>query len=165
MARQTPFTKTFSNAAQAELQPGETVLAAARGLPKGAVARVAGATGGLAGAGAVGAIIGLKVTGKKAEEGAAQGATAGLDTLPPQLALGLTNRRLLVYRRSTVSGKMTDFFGEIPRERIRSIDSFEGSNPFKPHRLTVTLDDGGTIEFEIVRMDKASPLSEAFSAG
>lgn len=161
MARRS-FTDTFAKSAAGDLQPGESVLAAARGMPVGAVARVAGSAGGAVAGGAIGAIIGIKMTEKRAAEGAAQGVAAGVGELPSQLSLGLTDRRLLIYRRSPVSGKTTEFFGEIPRSSIRSIDAFEGSNPLKPHRLSVTLTDGATVEFEIVRMDGAAPLAEAF---
>ncbi|MEX1207580.1 MAG: hypothetical protein WEE36_03105 [Acidimicrobiia bacterium] len=155
------YTKKLAAVAEAVLQPDEALLAGVRGMSKGSTKHiVGGAAGGVAG-GAIGAVVGQRVGKAEREEGADQLAGAGLPTLPPQLALGLTHKRLLIFSRSTVSGKAKDLVAEIPRDRIARIEG-EDKGKLAPNRLTVHLKDGASVDFEIVRLDGFQTIVDAF---
>jgi hypothetical protein len=155
------YTKKLAAVAGAVLEPDETLLAGVRGMSKGSTKGIVGtAAGGVAG-GAIGTILGQRAGKDARQEGAEQAESAGLGTLPPQLAVGLTQKRLLIFSRSPVSGKAKDLVAEIPRDRISHLDG-EDKGKLAPNRLTVHLKDGASVDFEIVRLDGFRTIVDAF---
>jgi len=155
------YTKKLAPVANPHLQQGEVLLAAVRGMSKGATKGIVGGTAGMVAGGALGAILGGRAGNDDRAAGEAQARDAGLGDLPPQLALGLTDRRLLVFSRSAVSGKAKDLVGEIPRDRIAEIEG-KDLGKLSPNRLTVHLTDGTAVDFEVVRIDGYQTIVEAY---
>ena len=146
------YTTKLAKAAEAVLQPGETLLAGTRAMTKGGTKGiVAGAAGAVAG-GAAGMAVGDAVSREDVAEGRAQAEGAEIGHAP-QVAVGLTSQRLLVWKRSGLSGKAKSILGEIPLERVRDMDGSDSRSKLKPDRLTVHLTDGSHVEFEVVKAD------------
>jgi hypothetical protein len=146
------YTPKLAKVAADVVGPGEALLAGSRAMSKGSTKGIiAGATGAVAG-GAVGMAIGASIAKEGVEEGRAQAGAAGIDHAP-QIAIGLTDRRLLIWKRGGLSGKPKDLIGEIPLDLVGSIDGEDSGSKLKPDRLTVHLTDGAEVEFEIVKAD------------
>ncbi len=158
------YTPKLSKAATDALEPGETLLAGVRGMSAGSTARIVGGAAGAVGGGAVGLVIADRLTGAKREAGEEAEAEAGLSELPSQLALGLTDRRLLVFGRGGLTGKPKDLVAFIPRDAVASITGEDSGSKLKPDRLTVQLTDGKTVDFEVVKNDDYRRVVEAFGA-
>lgn len=146
------YTPKLAKAAEGVLDPGEALLAGSRAMSKGGTKGiVAGAAGAVAGGGA-GMAVGNAVSREAAEEGRVQAEEAGIGHAS-QVAVGLTPRRVLVWKRSGLSGKAKGLLGEIPLERVRDIEGADSGSKLKPDRLTVHLTDGSHVEFEVVKTD------------
>lgn len=158
------YTKKLADVAGPVLQADEMLLAGVRGMSKGSTKHIVGGAAGATVGGAVGALIGQRAGTAEREAGADQLAEAGLPTLPPQIALGLTHKRLLIFSRSTVSGKAKDLVAEIHRDSIASIDG-EAQGKLAPNRLTVHLKNGAAIDFEVVRLDGFQTMVDAWGPG
>ena len=66
------------------------------------------------------------------------------------LALGLTDRRLLAFGLSAMTGSPKELIGELPLSRIRSLESGEKKvMAMKTATITFALDDGSTQTWEI----------------
>lgn len=155
------YTPKLAKVAKDVLEPGETLLAGARAMTKGATKSIiAGAAGAVAG-GAAGVAVAGAVSGKEAEEGRKQAKDAGLGDAA-QVAVGLTDRRLLVWKRSGLSGKAKDLIGEIPVSRIAKIEGRDSGSKLKPDDLSVGLSDGSTVDFEVVTADGYEGIARAF---
>ena len=132
------------------LAQDEDYLAACRVLPKGSAFGIGvTAIGGIAGATAGGSIVGDAVS-------AASQATDS--EAAPQMAFGLTTRRIVVWRCSPVSGKPADVIGEIALDSISSV-AFEKS--LFAGALTLDFTSGKTAEFTMVKADKPQVFAEA----
>lgn len=108
------YTKTLAPVVADLLEPGERLLAAARGMSKGATKGIVGGVAGAVGLGAAGLAVGTSVGAEERAEGQEEQRQAGLTRLPAQIVLGLTDRRLLFFARSGLSGKAGDLVGGIP---------------------------------------------------
>lgn len=166
------YTKKLQPVAEDVLESGERLLgavrASGRGVTRAVIGGAAGAVGGVTAApamGGVGAVIGSEAGAADRAEGRQEEEAAGLPPLPPQMALGLTDRRLLIFKRSALSGKPKELVAQIPRDRIEGIEGEDSGSALKPDRLTVVLIDGGQVSFEIPRADGFAPLVEAFRGG
>jgi hypothetical protein len=154
------YTGKLAKVAGPVLAPGEQLQAGARGMRWGFTKELASH----AARGVVGGAVAAAIPGS-AEDGAEQAARAGLPDLPPQLALGLTDRRLLVFKRSAMSGKAKELVGELARDRIRHVEAIASDSKLRPDRLGVQLDDGEAVWFEVVRGDGAQAIADAFASG
>jgi hypothetical protein len=145
-----------------DLEPGERILAGARGMTKGATKGIVGGAAG-AGFGASGIAVGSRAGAEDRAAAADEHEAAGLPRLPTQVAVGLTDRRLILIRRSPITGRPTHVIASVPRSRIEAITGDTPLSAFKPDRLAVALDDGTRLTFEIVRRDGQAGIVEAFA--
>ena len=99
------------------------------------------------------------MTGGKVAEGRAQADLAGIGHAS-QVALGLTEQRLLVWKRGGFSGKARDLIGEIAVDLIASIEGSGSGSMLQPDPLTVTLTGGRMVGFEVVRADGVAGLGK-----
>lgn len=157
------YTTSLAKAARDVLESGEQLLAGVRGMSAGSTAQIVGGVAGAALGGAVGMVIADKATAKGRASGKEAEAGAGIAALPPQLALGLTDRRLLIFKRGGLSGKAKELVGFVPRESIASIEGEDSGSKLKPDQLRVRLVDGSEVTFEIVKNDGFSHLVDAFA--
>lgn len=156
------YTPKMQKVAAKELRPGESLLAGCRAMTRGSTAAiVAGAAGAVAG-GAGGLMLGAKLTGENAAEGRAQADLAGIGHAA-QVALGLTEQRLLIWKRGGLLGKAKNVIGEIPCELIATIEGSASDSMLKPDPLTVTLTDGRVVDFEVVRADGVDGIVASFA--
>jgi hypothetical protein len=121
-----------------QLAPGETIVAGARCAPVGAAKRRAlgGGLGGLVGA--------LAVT----REGAPGHVLYG-EALPQDIALGLTDRRILIYSVNSFSGKTNKVLREIPLAHVGGVEHEEGRFlTRKIIRFSLRFSDGSLLELE-----------------
>ncbi len=135
------------------LASDEDYLAASRVLPKGSALGI----GITAIGGVVPGSVGSSVVGDAVESAAeATGSDAA-----PQMAFGLTHKRIVVWKCSPVSGKPTEVIGEIPLETIEEMSfsksMFAGS-------LTLAFTSGKSAEFTMVKADKPHRFAEALQA-
>jgi hypothetical protein len=152
----TDFTDRLAPLADDVLEPGERLLAAFRGR-----------AGDSAGdwerpaehyVGRIGSLLGPRFPRRRP----VVDPRTGLPTMPPLLALGLTDRRILVFSRGAVTGRTRAFVGAVPRERIRRLDVEAKTVPFGRDRLTIHLVDGAPVAVETVRGASVERFTEAF---
>ena len=79
--------------------------------------------------------------------------TAGEAGIPftQQMALGLTNKRLLLWSRSQLSGKPKDLIGEIPFSEIIDVIFEKGT---LMDRIALTFSGEKVLELESIKVDK-----------
>lgn len=130
------YTSRLSKAAAAVLRPGEELLAGARAMPKGAIGPPAGD----------------------------EGSVAAAVPYVPRVALGMTDRRLLVFRRGGLRGSPKDLIGEIPIERIAALQEPPSERPARTEAFLLHLTDGSALAFEVLRADGADAIVSAFRA-
>lgn len=157
------YTKNLEAKAAAVLEADEQLLAGARGMSSGSTAQIAAGGAGAVAGGAVGSAVADKATRGRRQEGRQQEAAAGLGELPPQLAVGLTTKRLLVFKRGSLSGKPKELVAELPRESITAIAGEDSGSMVKPDRLHVRLTDERAVTFEIVKKDGYQGIVDAFA--
>jgi hypothetical protein len=122
-------------------EPGESVVAAARCLPLGSAKRRA--AGGL-----LFGVLGVLAAGSTAQSGPAVFGQA----LPTNLAVAVTNRRLLVFRLSEVTGKVAELTHSVPFAQVVDVRFEIGrSVGMKAVYLTISFADGSTASLEVVR--------------
>ena len=158
------YTSKLQKVTDAVLEPGERLQAGVRGMRAGATAHIVGGAAGAVAGGAVGAVIAGRVSGAGRDVGNEAETAAGFPDLPPQIAMALTDRRLLVFKRGGVSGKAKDLVVAIPRGDIGSITGADSGSKLRPDRLTVTLTDGSAVDFEVVKNDGYQAIVDAFGA-
>jgi hypothetical protein len=107
-------------------------------------------------------VVADKLTGEAAREGSARSEEAGLGSAP-QVALGLTPRRLLVFKRSGMSGKAKGLLGALPIDDIVTVEGADSGSKLKPDLLTVGLRSGGSLTFEVVKADGCDEIVKAFA--
>lgn len=156
------YTPKLQKVASQVLEPGEVLHAGVRAMSAGATARIVGGAAGGAAAGAVGAVAAAAIVDGASRAAEEATAAAGLGQLPPQVAVGLTDRRLLVFKRGGVSGAAKGLVATIPRASIVDVDGADSGSKLKPDRLTVTLADGRAVDFEVVKNDGFQRVVEAF---
>ena len=144
---------TMRNADPSLLSSDEDYLAASRVLPKGSAIGI----GITALGGAVSGSVGASMVGDSVEVAAeATGSDAAA-----QMAFGLTARRIIVWKCSSITGKPTEVIGEIALSNIEMV-SFEKS--LFAGALTIEFTSGKTAEFTMVKADKPHRLAEALQA-
>ena len=156
------YTGKLQKVAASVLEPGEDLLAGARAMTSGATASIIGGAAGAVAGGGAGMLIADKLTGDAAKEGRARAERAGVGSAP-QVALGLTSRRLLVWKRSGLSGKAKELIGTLPVEEIASVEGEDSGSKLKPDLLTLGLRSGESLTFEIVKADGYGEIVQAFS--
>lgn len=152
------YTKKMQPIAAGVLQPGEVLLAGCRANAKGTTnaAAVGGAFGLIGGAVAVAV---MRNKAEKEEDGDdVAGSIAARWPKEPQVAIGLTDRRLLVWKRSMMTAKPTELIAEFPREQVTSLTAERGklSDP-----MTILFADGSAVLVEVVRIDGARRIVAA----
>lgn len=153
------YTKKMQPIAASVLQPGEILLAGCRANAKGATnaAAIGGAFGLIGGAVAVAV---MRNKAEKEEEGSEDndGSIAARWPKEPQVAIGLTDRRLLVWKRSMMTAKPTELIAEFPRGQVTSLTAERGklSDP-----MTISFADGSAVLVEVVRIDGARRIVAA----
>jgi hypothetical protein len=153
------YTGKLAKEASGVLADGETLLAGARAMAKGFTkGSLYGGIGGAVG-GAIGAMVGAR--GAKGAAGSAD-ATAAAFPKDAMIAIGLTDRRLLVWRRSKMTGGVKDLAAEYPIERVASVAPDSTRAIVKVPTLVIGFDDGSTVTVEVVRFDGTDGLVSAF---
>lgn len=107
--------KSVKKAASGVLEPGETVLAAVKSGPSGALRNAAFRAGAIGGFGVAGARFADKVEGPVAE-------APGTGKI---MAFTVTDRRVLLLSLSTMTGSPKQVVAAIPRSQIESVDTGE----------------------------------------
>ncbi len=151
-----------------DLEPGEEILSAVKGIPDGeAQAGILGAAGGVSlGAAGGGALAGAGfIIGAEAGEGIGEEKRSGTEAAGvasskgKQVAVILTARRILVYTVG-FSGKAKDFLGAIPRSNISGVEMtttklFGQTMPL----LAITTTEGHTAGFGIAKIQKKTGVA------
>ncbi len=139
-----------------DLEPGEEILAAVKGIPDGeAEAGILGAAGGVS-LGAAGLLYGGQLGDSLGEERRAGTDAAGVaSSKGKQVAVVLTDRRILVFTVG-FSGKAKECLGVIPRSDIAEMalgtTSLFGQ---KMPLVSVTTNGGHTAGFGVAKIHKA----------
>jgi hypothetical protein len=157
------YTPKLQKAASPVLEPGEVLEAGVRAMSGGATARIVGGAAGSVVGGAAGALAASAIVSASSSPGEAATAAAGLGALPPQVAVGLTDRRLLIFKRGGISGAAKGLVATIDRAGIAAVDGEDSGSKLMPDRLTVTLIDGRAVDFEVVKLDGFQRVVDAFA--
>jgi hypothetical protein len=121
------------------LEAGETIVAGAKCLHRGGSRRRA-----------LGGVFG--VVGALAAGGMGQGAMVGGRPLPRNMAVALTDRRLLVFNLSEATDRATDLTHSIPRADLMMVNSEIGKSfGMKAVYIDFSFADRSTAALEIVR--------------
>jgi len=160
-------------AAALRMEPGERLLAAVRAAPRGTALMVGIAAG-------LGAALGyvLATSGESSVLRAAVGGGAGggagaalgvaiaslrARSRPPgpvALSVALTQRRLVVLRRSLVTNRPLGSVAEVPLAEVAGID-VSPPRPVAARRLRITFGDGSAWDLEAARPDHPEELVSA----
>ncbi len=131
------YTDKLAKQAMGALAPGEFFVAAAKYLPRGASSKRA--------AGAVFGAAGTLIAGSVAGRGQAVGGTA----LPSNLAMGLTNQRLLIFALGEGRERVTGHSHSIPLSHVLSVRCETGRKlGFRVSYVAISLADGSQIALE-----------------
>ncbi len=144
------YTPRLAKLAQHELQPGETFLAGAKAMSRGGSRPPDDPS--LTDS----QILSGSVSQRLADEAAfGESGTFEAPTreAPNPVAVGLTDRRLMVWKRGGFTGRPKEIIGRIPLDRITAIEE-ESSSPELASRATsramrVRLSAGGSIDFDV----------------
>ncbi|MDP6546548.1 MAG: hypothetical protein QGH60_21425 [Phycisphaerae bacterium] len=146
------ITKILIKLAAEHLQDGEELLVGLRVNLKGTALGV----GLSAGAGLVGLALGSEVM----SEGQEQAEDSGIP-FSQQMALGLSNQRIIVWSRSAFSGRPKKILGQIPLSEINAIT-------FEPGMLgdilTFELQHDKILELESVKVDKGEEFANQLTS-
>ncbi len=132
---------TLNKLLDGQLESDETLVSAVRVNLKGTAFGV-----GLSALGGVGLIVGSKTM----KEGQEQAKDSGIE-FAQQMALGLTNKRIIVFKRSAFSGKPKNILGSIPISQVKGVDFELGTLGDK---ITLNLGEDKVLELESVKVDK-----------
>lgn len=132
------------------MEPGERLLAAVRTMPRGT-------TMGIGIGGAVGAVVADRQA-KKAQAGQSEG-SAAKDWPPVRAAVGLTDRRLLIFNY-TFMGKPNELVGQFPLDQIASLDVDKGLT----NKLSFNFTDGSAAQVECAKLEKVGDFESAFAS-
>ena len=153
------YSKKLAKKAAEDLEPGEQLHAASRALAPGALKSISFSAGGAVGLGAAGVMAADAATSGDVADGKQQAEAMELP-LATQMALAVTDSRLMVYSRSALTGRAKDLLGSVPLDRIESMTAATGK---MKDSLTLAVAGGESIELDIVKVDGAEPLATAFS--
>ncbi len=140
------YTPRLAKLAQRELQPGEKLLAGAKAMSRGGTRSPDELSF------TDSQILSGSVSQRLADE-AAFGESGTFEAprreAPNPVAVGLTDRRLMVWKRGGFTGRPKEVIGRIPLDRITAIEE-QGSPPELASRsLRVRLSEGGVIDFDV----------------
>ncbi|GBD87189.1 hypothetical protein BMS3Abin03_01116 [bacterium BMS3Abin03] len=90
------------------------------------------------------------------EEGRQQAKDAGIP-LCQQMALGLTNKRIIIWKRSAFTGKPKEIIGEIPLSNIKDV-SFEAGT--FGDKLIFNFTEDKVLELESVKVDNGKGFAD-----
>jgi hypothetical protein len=144
------YTDKLRGKASEVMESDEQLLAAIRTMPRGTVM----STG-------IGGAVGAAVAGKqakKAQAGQGEG-TAAADWPAMRSAVGLTNRRLLIYDY-TMMGKPKDLVAQFPLDQIASLDLEKGVT----NRFRFNFADGSAAQVECAKLEKVGDFKSAFES-
>ena len=152
------FTKKIHKHCAEDLEPGETVAASTFGQPPGAIRRQVafGAIGG-----AVGAVAGEALANKrieKSEQNAGEGIV--LEIPAGKAVLALSDRRLMVFGHSALSGRPKGLNASIPLEQVASIEVDQGKLAGK---MLITFVDDSSVDFDIVKTADPAGFAATFT--
>ncbi|MEQ8841207.1 MAG: hypothetical protein RIB98_09505 [Acidimicrobiales bacterium] len=152
------FGKKITKSCGDDLEPGETVLAGTFVQPAGAIRRQVayGAIGGV-----IGAVVSQKAGEKRANETPTAEEGIVIDIPPGKAVLGLTDRRLLVFGHSAMTGRPKGLNAAIPLDQVAGVTHESGKLTGK---LLVSFADGTSIDFDVVKTAKPGPFVDAFHA-
>jgi len=68
---------------------------------------------------------------------------------PTTVAVGLTDRRLMVWKRGGFTGRPKEVIGRIPLDRIAAIEEESSPPELASRSLRVRLSAGGVIDFDV----------------
>jgi len=112
---------------KADLQPGETLLAAVKVTPRGTIDQGILGMAGLMGGGVIGLAVGNKIGQSKRDDGDEERAAVGLDLSgAEQVLAGVTGSRLLMWKISKLGGKPKELLAELDLAEISSMVLGEG---------------------------------------
>jgi hypothetical protein len=132
------------------MEPGESLLAAIRTMPRGT-------TMGIGIGGAVGAVVADRQA-KKAHAQQTEGSAAA--SWPPvRSAVGLTDRRLLIFNY-TAMGKPKELVGQFPLDQIASLDVEKGLT----NKVRFNFNDGSAAQVECAKLEKVGDFESAFKS-
>ena len=132
------------------LEPGEQVLAAIRTMPRGTTLGMG-----------IGGVVGAAVAGRQAKKGAAEQTegSAAASWPPVRSAVGLTDRRLLIYDY-TVMGKPKDLVGQFPLDQLASLEIDRGVT----NKVRFAFNDGSAAQVECAKLEKVGDFASAFES-
>ncbi len=132
---------TLNKLLEGQLESDETLISGVRVNLKGTAFGV-----GLSALGGVGLIAGSKIM----QEGQDQAKDSGIE-FAQQMALGLTNKRIILFKRSAFSGKPKNVLGSIPISQVKGVDFEPGGLGDK---MTLNFGEDKVLELESVKVDK-----------
>jgi hypothetical protein len=133
------YKNKLANQARGALGPGEFFVAAAKYLPKGASTKRA--------AGGVFGVAGTLVAGS----GAGRGQVVGGAQLPSNLAMGLTNQRLLIFELGQGFERVIGQTHSIPLSHVLTVRCEVGRKlGFRVTYVGISLADGSGVALEAV---------------
>ncbi len=138
--------KKLNKLAAEYLESGESIISGVRVNLKGTVAG-----GGFSALGGIGFFIGSKVM----REGQEQAEDSRI-IFSQQMALGLTDRRIIVWRRSADSDNAEEIIGQIPLSQLNDVE-FEYGNFVD--KLCLKFDYGLELELESIKIDKGKDFA------
>ncbi len=107
----------------ADLEPGETLLAAAKASPAGRAHQQILGTAGMSQLGIAGAVAGNRIGERWNEAGHSAREDAGIDTGPTmQVLAGLSDRRFLLWKVGGLRSRPQELLGSITRDDIDRIE-------------------------------------------
>ncbi|RJQ48048.1 MAG: hypothetical protein C4534_00225 [Gaiellales bacterium] len=141
--------KKLAKLARGELEPGEEIIAGLRVNLKGTALGTGLAVG-------LGGIGGIALGSKLMSRGQENAADAGIE-FSQQMSFGLTDRRIIIWKRSPASGKTKEVIGSIPLEEIEGVSFQPGK---LGDRLTLVLSGGRELTLEAARVDKGQEFAD-----
>ncbi|MDX2361393.1 MAG: hypothetical protein QNK23_11350 [Crocinitomicaceae bacterium] len=145
------ITQRLIKMSASDLDEGEEILVGVRVNLKGTAIGF--------GFSSLGSVIGMEVGNQIMEDGQEQVKDAQIP-FKQQMAFGLTQKRLIIWSRSSFSGRPKDIIGEMNRSDIQSIRCEEGG--MTGDVFVMTLTNGKSVEFEAVKIDKGEEFAGLF---
>ena len=147
------ITKVLQKLSSEALADGEEIRIGLRVNLKGTALGV-GLSAGLGG------VLGAVVGSKKLNEGIEQAKESGIP-FSQQMALGLTDSRIIVWSRSQMSGKPKEIIGEIPLTDIGGVTFEKGK---MGDLIGLKFSDDKILELESIKVDKGEDFTKALEA-
>ncbi|MCB0975197.1 MAG: hypothetical protein KDB86_11660 [Actinobacteria bacterium] len=150
------FTKKIHKHCKDDLEPGEQVVASTFGQPPGAIRQqVARGFGG-----AVGVLASNALASNRDSDDDNPGDGIMLNIPAGKAVLGLSDRRLLVFGHSSLSGRPKGLNASIPLDQITSLDAEMGK---ATGTLVITFVDGTTTSFDVAKTAGPGAFADKFT--